>query len=172
MTTENQQIKYYTIIGEFVSKVNTFEFIVNVMLEQIVGTYSENSTNKDLLNDTIDFIQEQSLRIRINQIILLITMNNQANAELEDAVESLKGFSKYYNKSIRNVRDFIAHNPFLEGETLKIVSSRRYQGKLNSMTLTDIEEHTKALIPKIKELFSTAEIIAKYYPVEVTRELN
>lgn len=172
MITDNQQIKFYTIIGEFVSKVNTFEFIVNVMLEQIVGTYSENSTNKDVLNDAIDFIQKQSLRRRINHIILLITINNQENVELEDAVERLKNFSKYYNKSIRDVRDFIAHNPFLEGETLKIVSSRRYQGKLNSMTLTDIEGHTKALTPKIKELFSAAEIISKYFPAEVTRELN
>jgi hypothetical protein len=169
---EKENVQLYTSIGEFVSKVNNFEFLINSMLELIITSVAEVSKNEDILNETIDFIQEQSIRIRINHIILLLSMNDNQSLEVLNCIEYLKEFSKFYNKHIRNIRDFVAHNPLIQGDISKVISSRRYKGKLNSITVEGIEKETQALGPKLDGLFENLKIISKYYKAEIVRELN
>ena len=149
--------KQYEIIGEFVAKVNSLEFVINSMLEQIIGQYTFEA-NKNITEEIIDHIEEQSIKIRINQIILFLYMTKKENVEIQTIIIDLKEFASYYNKNIRNIRDFIAHNTLMVGPDIKkVVSSRRYKGKLDSMEMQEIQKHTEQLGPKIDSLFKISE---------------
>jgi hypothetical protein len=163
---------HYELIGEFVAKVNSIEFIVNILLEKIIEQYSSTLSIEDAAEYTIDHIEQQSLKIRINLIIVLLTMTNSDKEVVKGAVERLKDFARYYNKTIRDIRDFIAHNPYMKGGDYLIVSSRRYKGKLNSLKIDDLKAHIKTLIPFITDLFKVVEELSDLYPKKIVRELS
>ena len=102
----------YQIIGEFVTKVNTIEFLVNFIIEQVVGQYSEGIDSK-IEDDIIKEIQKTSIRIRIHHIILFLNMTKGEDENVRKCIEALKAFANYYNANIRDLRDFIAHNAYL-----------------------------------------------------------
>lgn len=162
--------KFYLLLGEFLSKVNSLEFFVNIMLETVIGNYS-NKIPKKNTEEIIDFTQEQSLSKRINHLCLFLVMTKPKETEL--IVSDLIGFSKMYNKEIRNYRDFIAHNPLISGEkNSKIVSSRRYKGKLNSLNIDELNALNDKTIESVKEINQISILIFNLYPLDVVRSLE
>ncbi len=173
-TTEN----YYELVGRFLSVANTIEFLVNSILEVLVGKYALVEELKDSVNETIDHIQEQSIRTRVNYIIILLTISKGESTDIRKVITELQEFVKFYNKSVRNVRDFIAHNPIIVTENntikeMKIVSSRRYKkSKLESMSIVALESVLSELIPYCKRLNDlTAVAIQKHYQHEPIRDI-
>ena len=170
------QDEAYKIIGEFTTKANSIEFLVNNLLERIIGQYAKILENPEAAHDTIDHIEAQSIRVRVNIIVLFLQMTNGKEGDIQRIIQCLKEFSKHYNKSIRPIRDFIAHNPYLgtsSSITGRIISSRRYQKGLNSLTLDEIKIGSESLIPILKQLSKAGSDIAIYYPdAEIVREIT
>lgn len=165
----------YSLIGEFVSKANTIEFLVNVCLEQIINNLQGSNLDHKLeINYTIDNIHEQSVRARISNIILLLTVSNESSPPIEDLISFFKNLYKHYNKKIRDNRDFIAHNPYIEG-TQQIINSRRFKReiKLQSIAISDLPELTREITPILLELNERLELIQTLYPGdEVIRDFK
>ncbi len=107
MNERKNSREQFEVIGEFVSKVNFMEFTINILLEKIIMQYSEISDIKDIAEYTVDHIEEQSVKNRINFIILFLVMTNGDSEVVKRAIIELKDFAKYYNKYIRNIRDFM-----------------------------------------------------------------
>ena len=99
-------------------------------------------------------------------------MTNGDKQVVQHAIVQLKDFAKYYNRSIRDIRDFIAHNPYMKGKNHLVISSRRYKGKHNSLSIEDLKTHLNNLQPKVFELFKLAEELSTIYPAEIVRELK
>jgi len=81
---------------------------------------------------------------------------------VQRAIVQLTDFGKYYNNSIKDIRDFIAGNPFVQGNAL-VVSSRRYKGKINSLKIQELKLHVTDLTPKIHEIFKLTEDLCLHF---------
>jgi hypothetical protein len=162
----------FKIVATFLTLANTMELAINHMLEQIILEYKDNFESKGDTDEIIDFIQEQSVRTRINHIILFLSMTKATELPIREVMKELKKFAKYYNKNIRSIRDFIAHNTFLTGKETKLVSSRRFKGKQDSIKIDEIEKAIKDITPKSKELFTISTIIAHYYKSIIVRDIS
>lgn len=172
MSLERNLKDQYEVIGEFVSKVNSREFFVNILLEKIILKYSHVFDIQESAEYTIDHIETQSLKIRINLIIVFLAMSDTDDEKIQRAIVHLKDFVKWYNKYIRDIRDFIAHNPYVKSNDDLVVSSRRYKGKLNSIKIQDLRTHVTDLTPKIREISDLIYELSVIYPEEVTREFS
>lgn len=166
------QLHHHQIVGEFVTKVNTFEFLINSMIEQVLVHYSPVMGMKKQADTMIDLLEGSSIRVRIESLIVLLVLTNSDNPFVEEIVDRLKDHAVYYNKDVRKIRDFIAHNPTFEGENLRVISARRMQSGMNSLELSEIEKVTKEIGPKVKEWFETLALINQLYPVELVREIE
>jgi hypothetical protein len=160
--------KVYSLIGEFVSKANTIEFLVNICLEQILNNLQRpNDGHKAEINYTIDNIHEQSGRARISNIILLLTISVEISPPIEELISFFKTLYKHYNKKIRDNRDIIAHNPYIEG-TQQIINSRRFKRdvKLQSILISDLPQLINEITPYLIVLNEQTEFIQTLYPGE------
>lgn len=170
---KNKHKKFYTTIGEFMSKVNSIELYINIVLEKIIYENASKLKGKKVTEEVIDVIQAESIKRRINFIILFISMTNEIDSKVSKIIEELKSFSTFYNKHIRDVRDFVAHNPLtISSDRTKMVSSRRYKGKLNSLELASLIDTSELLNEKLNKLDCIAVKLSEIYPYEIKRELN
>ncbi|GLU56118.1 hypothetical protein Dfri01_55790 [Dyadobacter frigoris] len=139
----------------------------------ILGTYGDTLGSKAILEDVVDHVEEHSLRIRIYQIILFLNMTKRDEPVVKEAMEKLKLFANYYNKNLRDIRDFVAHNTVVTHEEVpRIVSSRRYKGKLNSLDVADLQTHVDELPKIMTELLELGGKLQVLYPYEAERELT
>ncbi len=70
----------YKVIGEFVSKVNIIEFLINSCIEMLI---THSIKNEDYQNDIfyfIDSIHKLSLRDRISFIITILSSKDDSDA--------------------------------------------------------------------------------------------
>ena len=142
------------------------------MIEMICGQHNENLESK-VYSELIDLMHEQSIKKRINFVALFVHMTKPEEQQLLEAVAELVEFSKYYNKHLRDYRDFVAHNPvMISTDNEKIISSRRYKAKLDSVHISYLVEQNEVLISKIKEVFAINEIVFAHYPTEIVRDLS
>ena len=80
MSVEKDHKEPYTVIGEFVAKVNLIEFLVNTLLEKIIMQYHDVSDIQDAAENLIDHIEEESLKNRqLVSYIKQYAMKNNMN---------------------------------------------------------------------------------------------
>lgn len=166
--------EHYAVIGEFVSKANTFEFQINYCIEQIVyALASVNANFKDDVGYSIDSIHKQSLRERISFIIMILSSTQEQDEAILDLLTFFNSLYKTYNKDIRDYRDFIAHNPYMSGMNA-VINSRRYtKSKIESVTIAKIRELNISLTPLLIEITAASTKIQEIYPGEhVVRDLK
>jgi len=163
--------EHYKNVGEFVSKVNTFEFFVNQMIERIILESEASFPNKVMLDGIITSIEEQSISKRCHYLILLILMKDIDADKKADMVSKLNLFANYYNKQLRDTRDFIAHNmtmtafsPLDKTSASMIIPSRRTRGKITHLKESDIMSKNADLVPIIEDFSKLVSIFFTIFP--------
>lgn len=168
METSDQNNKVYIAIAKLLTTVNSVEFIINATIEMLIS-YFTSELNKNNRDSAIQFIEQESMTKRINLLLVFLCMVKGNDSEINDIIKRLTEFLKYYNSEIRDIRDFIAHNPYIQTQD-KIIGSRQYRNKgaITSLTFENIESASESLIPQLKEIFNIAAILQskfKAYPI-------
>jgi hypothetical protein len=161
----------YAVVGEFVTKANTIEYLVNVILEMITTHIGEqNSVSNDEITYSLDEIHKQSIRTRISNIVLLLTALHPNANDVQYAIDCLKRLYKIYNKELRNMRDFVAHNPLsYVAPNARILNSRRYRSDnpIQSLDLKDLEIANAKMLELINEMSQVIGIVSTNCPVDI-----
>jgi hypothetical protein len=167
--------KPQNVIGKLLSNFNCVELFVNNIIEAIVLTKTLTGDGNMLLHYSINEIEKLSVKARISFAVVLINITFPKPDEIEDIAKRLKDFADYYNKNIRDFRDFIAHNPLtIKNDTKegRVISSRMSQDKFNSLTIEALQEKADVIQIKIEELLRLTVHICHHYSYKPTRELS
>ncbi len=157
-----QNEKIYFQSGKFLSLANLIEFYLNTILEQIIYDYSSSIKGENKKEELIDIIERQSIKNRFNYLILFISMVEKERGEMKACISDLIKINSFYQKEIKPIRDYIAHNPILHkfGSEPKFISSKRYKGNKDRENI-NIKEMDKIItkisneIEKIHNIFAS-----------------
>ena len=148
MKDQAEQEKAFAIVGKFVSIANGIELMVNGCLEIIIGKYDFELSSFGGVKSILENIQKQSIRDRILTTCLMLKMTSDNNQKIEAIISELSLIATDYNKNVRPVRDFLAHNPLTYNKHTKehiVVSSRYKTEKIDYLSLEDVQtSQTKA----------------------------
>jgi len=165
----------YIVYGKLFSMLNSVELMVNVLIESIILSKKLNGNSNKLLLNSIDKIEQLSIKERVAFLVVLINISYPKPEDIEVIAEKLKEFADYYNSKIRDYRDFIAHNPLIFKENANdaiIISARRINDKLNSMSIEEIKKQREQLQPEIEKFSLLCANIQDCYSHKPIREIS
>lgn len=166
--------EFYKETGELLSKINGLDFLVNGLIEKIISEYSSELDGNKITEEIIDHINQESLKKRISFIIIFTSMTLNITDKLKNDFLKLKQFATYYNKNIKDIRDFIAHNPIIiTDKSPKLISSRRFvKNKLNALELNKLKQVNIELSSKADEFHTLISKLSRNYKFIISRELS
>lgn len=130
--TEEEKIieRNFMIIGKYISFVNGIDLFVNLIFEMVVAEHEPNIKTVKEVKELIHFIQEQSVSKRIGTLCLVLSISKGYDVEIQNIIKELREIAKVYNKSIRPIRDLLAHNPHM-------FNKKKMEGSILSVRLID-----------------------------------